>query len=494
MSRFSHYPDGVPSLDDIARFQTSLSPDDVAWLHALVTDWQIIADLSFSDLVLWVPDAEAKGMWAGAQIRPTTGPTTLFEDVAGTFMPSGRIDELESALSTGEVVAERVEKLPDGRRIRVEVIPVTHGGRTIAVISRRSAESALRTASTLEASYFEAAGELTEMIRRGEFPLPGSRSDVADSLRVGDGFVRTNAAGTVRYASPNAMSAYRRLGLVGDLVGTQLGHVTTGLVDRRPTDRGPRGILGGDASTEAEVENAAASLLLRVIPLRAGGHRSGALILLRDVTELRLRERELVSKEATIREIHHRVKNNLQTVAALLRLQGRRMELPEARAALDDAVRRVGSIALVHETLSQSFDDNVAFDEIADRLLRTVLDVAEEASGAGRVSADRIGSFGLLPGAVATPLAMVLTELIQNASAHAFGEQGGTLTLAVNRIRDRVRLRVSDDGSGLPADFDPAGSLGLSIVTTLVEGELHGSLAFEPRFGGGTTVAISLNV
>lgn len=484
----------MPSLDDIARFQTSLSSDDVAWLHALVTDWQIIADLSFADLVLWIPDAEAKGMWAGAQIRPTTGPTTLFEDVAGTFMPSGRIDEIEQALRSGEIVDERIAELPDGRRIRVELIPVTHAGSTIAVISRRSAESALRTASTLEAAYFEAAGELAEMIRRGEFPLPGSRSDLADSLRVGDGFVRTNAAGTVRYASPNAMSAYRRLGLVGDLVGTQLGHVTAGLVDRRPTDRGARGILVGDASTEAEIENSAASLLLRVIPLRSDGHRSGALILLRDVTELRLRERELVSKEATIREIHHRVKNNLQTVAALLRLQGRRMELPEARAALDDAVRRVGSIALVHETLSQSFDDNVAFDEIADRLLRTVLDVAEETSVAGRVTADRIGSFGMLPGAVATPLAMVLTELIQNASAHAFGEQGGTLTLAVNRIRDRVRLRVSDDGKGLPPDFDPAGSLGLSIVTTLVEGELHGSLAFEPRFGGGTTVAISLNV
>ena len=484
----------MPSLDDIARFQTSLSSDDVAWLHALVTDWQIIADLSFADLVLWVPDAEAKGMWAGAQIRPTTGPTTLFEDVAGTFMPSGRIDEIEQALTSGEIVAERIAELPDGRRIRVELIPVTHEGRTLAVISRRSAESALRTASTLEASYFEVAGELAEMIRRGEFPLPGTRSDLADSLRVGDGFVRTNAAGTVRYASPNAMSAYRRLGLVGDLVGTQLGHVTSGLVDRRPTDRGARSILGGEASTEAEIENSAASLLLRVIPLRSDGHRSGALILLRDVTELRLRERELVSKEATIREIHHRVKNNLQTVAALLRLQGRRMELPEARAALDDAVRRVGSIALVHETLSQSFDDNVAFDEIADRLLRTVLDVAEETSSAGRVSAERIGSFGLLPGAVATPLAMVLTELIQNASTHAFGDQGGTLTLAVNRIRDRVRLRVSDDGKGLPADFDPAGSLGLSIVTTLVEGELHGSLAFEPRVRGGTTVAISLNV
>ncbi|MBC7629940.1 sensor histidine kinase [Aeromicrobium sp.] len=484
----------MPSLDDIARFQTSLEADDVAWLHALVTDWQIIADLSFSDLVLWVPDAEAKGMWAAAQIRPTTGPTTLLEDVAGTFVPTGGTDLLERALATGDIVGEEADELFDGSRFRVQAIPVCRGGRTVAVIARRSAESGLRSASTLESSYFEAAGELGEMIRRGEFPLPGTRSDLADSLRVGDGFIRTTAAGIVRYASPNAMSAYRRLGLVGDLIGTHLGDVTTGLAGRRPTDRGPRALLGGDTSTEAEIEGAAATLLLRVIPLRSGSRRSGSLILLRDVTELRLRERELVSKEATIREIHHRVKNNLQTVAALLRLQGRRMELPEARAALDEAVRRVGSIALVHETLSQSFDDNVLFDEIADKLLRTVLDVSDESSGAGRVRAERIGSFGSLPGVIATPLAMALTELIQNAAAHAYDERGGTLTLAVNRIRDRVRLRVSDDGQGLPDDFDPARSLGLSIVTALVEDELGGTLTFEERTGGGTTVAISLSV
>ncbi len=484
----------MPSLDDIAQFQTSLTPDDVGWLHALVSDWQIIADLSFSDLVLWVPDAEAKGMWAGAQIRPTTGPTTLLEDVAGTFLPTGRDDRLEVALSSGQRQSERAEVQSDGSRVRVEVVPVRRDGRAIAVIARRSSETSLRTASTLEKSYYEAAGELGEMIRRGEFPVPGTRTDLSDSLRVGDGFVRTDAQGVVRYASPNAMSAYRRLGLVGDLVGTHLGDVTTQLVDRRPTDRGARGVLGSTESTEAEIESSGASLLLRVIPLRSGGRRNGSLILLRDVTELRLRERELVSKEATIREIHHRVKNNLQTVAALLRLQGRRMENPEARAALAEAVRRVGSIALVHETLSQSFSDFVEFDEIADRLMHTVLDVSDGPAGANRIRAERFGSFGLLPGEIATPLAMVLTEIIQNATTHAFDHAGGTLTLAVNRIRDKIRLRVSDDGSGLPADFDPTKSLGLSIVTTLVEGELGGSLAFEQRVGGGTTVAISMLV
>ncbi|MCL3820079.1 sensor histidine kinase [Aeromicrobium wangtongii] len=483
----------MPSLDDIAKFQTSLSADDVAWLHDLVADWQIIADLSFSDLVLWVPDGEAKGMWAGAQIRPTTGPTTLLEDVAGTFLPTGRDDSLEIALATGRPVAG-AEDQSDGSRGPAEVIPVRRAGHTIAVISRRRSGTALRSSSALENSYLEAAGELAEMIRRGEFPVPGTRTDLSDSLRVGDGFIRTGARGAVRYASPNAMSAYRRLGLAGDLVGTQLGDVTTQLVGRRPTDRGARALLGSRESAEAEVENGSASLLLRVIPLRSAGQPSGALILLRDVTELRLRERELVSKEATIREIHHRVKNNLQTVAALLRLQGRRMENPEARAALEEAVRRVGSIALVHETLSQSFSDFVEFDDIADRLLRNVLDVSNGPAGGSLVKPERFGSFGLLPGEIATPLSMVLTELIQNASAHAYEGSGGTLTLAVNRIRDKIRLRVSDDGVGLPADFDPASSLGLSIVTTLVQSELGGTLSFEERVGGGTTVAISLQV
>ncbi len=109
----------------------------------------------------------------------------------------------------------------------------------------------------------------------------------------------------------------------------------------------------------------------------------GALILLRDVTELRSRERELVTKEATIREIHHRVKNNLQTVAALLRMQGRRITVPEAQAALAEAVRRVGSIAIVHETLSESFDEHVDFDDVADRVAAMVADVSTVATAGG---------------------------------------------------------------------------------------------------------------
>jgi two-component sensor histidine kinase len=331
------------------------------------------------------------------------------------------------------------------------------------------------------------------MIARGEFPQDGIRSDLADSLRVGDGFMRLGADGVVEYASPNALSAYRRLGLVGDLAGANLGAVTAELADAKPTHRGVRGALHGREPVETEVEGEDVSVALRVIPLRRRGASAGAIVLLRDVTDIRRRERQLVSKEATIREIHHRVKNNLQTVAALLRLQGRRLDSPDAREALDDAVRRVGSIALVHETLSQSFDETVAFNDVADQLLRSVLDVAGDGAH-GRVSGERIGDFGLIPGEKATGLAMVLTELIQNAAQHAYPERPGRLTIAVNRIRDRLRVRVSDDGVGMPEGIDLGQSLGLSIVRTLVESELNGTLSFEPGRTGGTTVAISLEL
>jgi two-component sensor histidine kinase len=224
--------------------------------------------------------------------------------------------------------------------------------------------------------------------------------------------------------------------------------------------------------------------------LSPAGQHTGGLVLLRDVTELRRRDRELVTKDATIREIHHRVKNNLQTVAALLRLQARRIDIPEGRVALEEAVRRVGAIAVVHETLSQAFDETVDFDDVTDQLTRLVTDVG---SHGVPVRARRTGSFGSINSDAATPLAMVFTELIQNAVEHAFDpESGGTIEIQCAREGDGLRLLVEDDGVGLPEGFslEDASSLGLSIVSTLV-GELGGQISLGRRNeGAGTRVEL----
>jgi two-component sensor histidine kinase len=247
-------------------------------------------------------------------------------------------------------------------------------------------------------------------------------------------------------------------------------------------------VASGRKPRETEVEGNGAVVRLRAIPLKPAGERVGALVLVQDVTEIRRRERELVSKDATIKEIHHRVKNNLQTVAALLRLQARRIDGADGRAALEEAVRRVGSIALVHETLSQTLDERVDFDEIAERVLAMVVDVG---AGAGTVRTRREGQFGVLPAEIATPLSMVLTEVLQNSLEHGLASRGGSLEVRAERAGDRLRVVVADDGTGLPPGFDAAttGNLGLQIVRTLVQGDLGGTFDLAPAPSGTGAVA-----
>ncbi len=497
------HDDGVPSLSDLARRDTVLTAGDVEWLHALVSDWQLIADLSFADLILWAPVRDGRGWLAMAQMRPTTGPTAVPDDVVGLRIRTAQRPLLDAALAQRRICREGDPDWTSGVPVRAETIPVTRGDRVIGVIERSTNLNSARTPSRLEMTYLRGADDLARMVAEGTFPFPGEEPILVRSPRVGDGLLRLGRAGRVVYASPNALSAYRRLGLTADLVGADLGPVTARLcAPGQPVDDSLMVVAGGRRPRETEVEANGSIVQLRAIPLVVGGSRTGALILVRDVTELRRRERELLSKDATIKEIHHRVKNNLQTVAALLRLQARRMYEPEARAALEEAVRRVGSIAVVHETLSLTPDEVVDFDDVAGRVATMAVEVSAPELG---ITPQLTGTFGRLPATVATPLAMVLTELLQNALQHGFGPacSGGAdgypaarLEVTARRRPGKLTVMVADNGAGLPEGFDlsTTGSLGLEIVRTLVASELGGNLDITGRPAGGTLVVIDLPV
>ena len=480
-------------MDDLLR-EHGVFGADVDHLHRLVGDWQLLADLSFADLILFVPSG-ADRFVAVAQMRPTTGPTAYQDDVVGMIANTVDRPQLAVALLEQRICREGDPVWLDGVPVREEAIPVIRSGRVIAVVARDTNLAAARTPSRLEIAYLRSAAELAQMLAEGEWPYPGEVvSDDGSGPRAGDGLVRLDADGTVSYASPNALSAYRRLGHRGDLVAENLADVTADLAkpSTTPVDEPVTTIAAGRVPRLGEVEANDAVIQLRSIPLRPAGEHIGAVLLVRDVTELRRRERQLIGKDATIREIHHRVKNNLQTVAALLRLQARRVGVPEARFALEESVRRVSSIAVVHETLSGALDQSVRFDDIADRIVVMVADVTANE----RVRLTRRGSFGVLPSEVATPLAMAVTELLQNAVEHGFAEpeRTGSVELVVDSSESTLRVEVVDDGSGLPPGFDPTASdrLGLQIVRTLVETELGGTLHLGPRPDGGTVAAIDV--
>ena len=473
----------MASIEDYVQGRSSLSPDQIHRLRELVADWQLLSDLSFADLILWVPLRKDFKSWptgyvAVAHIRPTTAATLFPLDVIGDEISYGARPHIDQALSGAEIVRDTQPEALGDHMVKEETIPVMVGEHVIGVISRHRDSDLMRQPSRLELNYREIAHNLYRMIAEGTFPYPDAGSLFDPAPRVGDGLIRLDVNGVISYASPNARSAFSRLGWVSEVEGHVLGDVAQSLARVRPDAHEETIALGltGKALKRVEIENVGGTIDFTVLPLIRSGDRIGAIVMLNNVTELRRRERELVTKDATIREIHHRVKNNLQTVSALLRLQARRIEDPGASAALNEAVRRIASIALVHETLSNSRDSSVAFDDVLDSLVTHALELSPRMNELRIV---RTGSFGSLEPRIATPLALVITELIHNALEHGLAEEGLALGIHVSSSASELSVTISDDGVGFPEGFDIATSpnLGLQIVRTLTENELRGTLS-----------------
>jgi len=477
-------------MSDLVARHGKLAPADANWLHLLVGDWQLISDLAFADLVLWLPTEDGNFV-AIAQCRPSTGATVHYDDVVGSTVPEGSRAQLERAMAEGQSQRTREPRWLGTYAVREDAIPVVHGGRPIAVIARHTNLGSGRTPSRLELNYVETADDLLAMVVNGDFPVPDAATGPRRGApRVGDGLVRLNTEGEVLYASPNALSCFHRLGVMGALVSEPLIEVVADLVEpASPVDESMPLVLLGKAAWRTEIEANGVCLSLRAVPLSNQGNRIGAILLCRDVSELRRRERELITKDATIREIHHRVKNNLQTVAALLRLQARRMTVPEAREALEEAMRRVSTIALVHDSLSQALDEHVDFDAMVGRVLRLAADVAAADIPVRTVTN---GAFGEVPADAATALALVLTELVTNAVEHGIAPAGGgTVTITVTRDDNLLGVVVADDGAGITG-AGPGGGLGTQIVSTLVANELRGTINWRAGENGGTEVVLTV--
>ncbi|WP_255545843.1 histidine kinase N-terminal domain-containing protein [Nesterenkonia sp. E16_10] len=532
-----------------------LSKDDVEWLHALVGDWQLLSDLAFSDVVLWFPhteegflSSEERSFIALAQARPSTTQTLIHRDVVGDRIRADLKPMVERAWTSQVETNSSDQGQPSPARMRVQAIPLIHRGRTVGVITLHFAVAAMRSPSRLELTYRRCAEDLLVMVAEGRWPDASQEfTGYGGAPRVGDGLLRLDVEGRITFASPNAVSALLRLGVSDTLEGRSLAGIGSEL--QRATgvavDESRPMMLTGRRAMRAELEAHGAAVTLRSIPLCApsrasmmtgvmpsdlgcfdngddfassvptfahtaaapapptssrgarearGGERFAALVLCRDVTELRRRDKQLMSKDATIKEIHHRVKNNLQTVSALLRMQSRRMDSQEGREGLRRAMRRVETIAMVHDSLSKGLEETVDVDELMRRQLRLA---AEMAQSDRQVITALEGSFGQLPPDMVTPLALVITEIVANAVEHGFGPDPARRELHVSMSvqrhsdaagRQRLELELTDDGVGLPEqEWEPG--LGLQIVRTLVRGELSGSIEWETASGpaeGGT--------
>ena len=460
------------------------------WLRQVLSDWQLIADMAFADLVMWVPK-ESK-LQAIAHARPSTAPTLFYRDITATSPRYDWNEVIEAAWVTGQAQIPAETTQVGGANSRISAYPVFSPGaeRPMAVISRHTNLSEPRYTNRLQLNFNECSTQILEMVSAGSFPIPEAGTAAKRGApRANDGFLRLDQSGRILFASSNALSIFNRAGIEGELEGRLLAEsVTSTQSSLLQIDEGLPLVLTGKAAWRTDIEFANFTIAARSIPLLSGTGRVGAIVLCRDVTELRARERELITKDVTIREIHHRVRNNLQTVASLLRIQSRQAGSEEVKESLSQAMRRVSAIAVVHDVLSEGIDQTVSFDQIFKRILLLIPEIAGYHT---TVKTEFSGSFGDLAAERSTPLALVLTEVVANAVEHGLSDRSGTISVFAERDKTHLHIEVTDDGVGL-AEGKVGTGLGTQIIRTLVESELRGKISWTAPIRGGTKVAIEI--
>lgn len=444
----------------------------------------LLADLSRADVLLCVYEPDALRVTAHARphsIAPAHKQILLGENLAQEGHPG-----LYETLLQGRY-ARRLRDVPnEGAPIQRETFPIHCEDRAnfaMLVVDTNLLESErLRRRNRV---FQQALRQLKWMATRGE---PSGAEEVTP-FREFDGLLYADYTGTIRYMSGIATNLYRNIGYTDSLLGRPLGFLET--VDHDLA----RQAQEEQRCVERTLQERGREWVKKAIPLRESEPRLwltrprpravGILIAIHDDTEARERERELKIKTTMIKEVHHRVKNDLQTVAALLRMQGRRMQTEEARNALAEAVNRILSIAVIHEFLSDQDTRIINIRDIAQRILNQMQSGVLDPSRHIQLKAR--GPNIYLTARQATSCALVINELLQNALEHGYDQRasGGTITLTFQDYGNTVALRVHDDGRGLPEDFDldRVDSLGLRIVRMLVNEDLKGTIEMQTDNG-----------
>lgn len=294
---------------------------------------------------------------------------------------------------------------------------------------------------------------------------------------VPDGLAVFDAFGQLRYVNFVAENIFHRLGFAGMSLN-ELAHsldVSDQQYERLLTRQAFWGI-------SLQIKQFDISIIFN--PVFLGGNFIGVLLIVSDLTLIKKKEKELIEKSTVIKEIHHRVKNNLQTITSLLSLQMRRTNLKLVEKVFTESINRILSIALIHEALSKQDLEVVNIKQTSFNILQMILSNMVDPTKMinGEISGDDI----YLSATTASSISLCITELIQNAVEHAFvNRTEGNIRVSVEQTKEHVNITVKDNGIGVPpTKIRSEGSLGMQIVNTIIQHKLKGEFSIEgQRYG-----------
>jgi two-component sensor histidine kinase len=460
-------------------------------LDRVIEAMPLLADVCNADLLLYAKAGEGAVVLSHA--APNTVPSLYPTSQTGRVSARRDLTEVSRVLHDGKSRQTVGWALVWGSPTLQEVFEIRDAtGKTIAAVSSNANLLEHQRLQRRDSLYKSMVVRVREQGFAGQ--LAGARA--LGRMTEHDGVLIVDKRGIVRYMSSVAEHQYRRVGYADNLVGAQISELETSeYICFRSMERG--------ICLKQRIQEGDEVWIKRVIPLfppaTARGlfglrternEVEGAVVFIQDITDEVRKELELKVKSAMIQEVHHRVKNNLQTIASLLGMQASRTSSRVAQETLRQTVSRVLSMAVVHEFLSRGDTSDIQIRDVCHSLVREVSVGVIDSRKRVRIEVE--GESFSLPAQQATSFALAVNELLQNAVAHAFsGRDEGSIDVRLSENDDCMIVEIADDGVGLPYDFDLAStsSLGLQIVQTLVRDDLRGQL--ELRNGAGVTARIT---
>ena len=361
---------------------------------------------------------------------------------------------------------------------RQHVFPIVdNGGRIIGGIS-------FTLSSSIKIEQYEQEYVLSDTMQRLMLTATDEQILSYEPMSYFDGLIIFDDTYKILYANDAAMKLVDVLGFDRRLVGSSILSSTLKMsaIQQVLSDRS---ILTNEEIYQDMV------IRQHMIPIAMGRNETRCFLVLHDCTRESKQQQELLVKNSIIKEIHHRVKNNLQTVAGLLRMEARRSSLPEVKQALQEGINRIESMALVHDIVSHYDEDYIGIRSIYDelcRLLRMSM-VRQDQEVTFTYSGEDI----LISSHMASYVSLIINELISNSLEHGLDGRNGQIHLTATDINGSIELAFSDNGKGLPSNFSFTSNkrLGLTIINNLVAHELKGSLSIE-NTGTGVLVTIHM--
>ena len=471
-------------MDEVVYQCKQLDDSDLALLQRVEAGMSILADVNRADVLLYCPLTEERVVVV-AHSRPHSVSPVYAGLMLGAWATSDQQPLLLSTLHGKLHLRGQRSAIANGAPIMQELVPVRNRkGAAIAALCIETNLIEHERHRRRSKAFQWAVGQLQQMGARGEL----DDATALTSFGEHDGILLVDRRGRIQYASGIATNLYRRMGIVEGLVGKRVSEI--GTYDSAIVAP----VFDGSHCTQQETTEGGRTWIKRGIPILAvverwrrlrafepllaryfERHVVASLVLIRDTTESRLQEQEIKVKTAMIREVHHRVKNNLQTIAALLRMQARRSRSEDVQHALQEGINRILSVAVVHESLAQQEQHAVSLREVSNKIIRQLRQGMVDPEKRIQIVLDGVDV--LLPAQQATSCALIINELLLNSIEHGFEKKStGTIAVDLQESDEQIKMSVRDDGMGLIENFnlEHGSNLGLQIVRTLVQDDLKG--------------------